>query len=777
MPFSPERRTLLKTATAAAAVGLTPAVAGAASAPKTARIDDWDTTRDRVILGGQFWANPMEDWRVADGWAECLSQGAARSVHLLTRRLADGSRPFAMSVELETVTLGRREGVCGFRIGVRADIDDHRAACFAGGGIAAGLRGNALVIGKKTRRLEAAPVDGPVTLSLAGRPRDGRCELTLTATDRSGVTTTFTADVDPDELPGNVALVHNLGVPGRNSKEGGLTRFRDWRVGGAAFSEHEDRRFGPILWTMYTLSDSRGDEGFVLKLTALTGPLADDGADRVMLDVDTGDGFREVAVGKPDPEAWTTTFRLPNWDETREARYRVRLEEPLARRDGAGGAVRTDSYAGTVRANPVGRPLRCGMLTCQHEYGFPYGPVADNLLRLDPDLLYFSGDQLYEGHGGYGIVRKPRDRAVLNYLRKYYQFGWAFRDAMRDRLTLVVPDDHDVFQPNIWGEGGMGYVWGWPKIDGLDAVPMVQVVHKTHASHHPDPYDPTPLSNGISTYYGELVFGDVGFALLADRMWKSDPVEVNSQSGQRPDHITDPTFDMSRLDKPGLQFLGERQLAFLRDWADDWRGHKLKIVLSETTFSAVATHHGKHDAFLFADLDSGGWPQTGRNEAVRAMSRPKLLPLHVNGDQHLATLTRYGADAPRDGSWSFCVPAIAANYQRWWRPDEIGMAHANRAVDGAPNTGDYVDSFGNHVYVHAVGNPPNGRVPGGLGRYERADYKMSGFGFVTVDTDALTYRLDAFRFACDATDGNPADQLPGWPVVIDAVTNEASPAS
>ena len=69
--------------------------------------------------------------------------------------------------------------------------------------------------------------------------------------------------------------------------------------------------------------------------------------------------------------------------------------------------------------------MRLGALTCQKDYGFPYEPVCENLLRLDPDMLYFSGDQLYEDHGGFGLIRDPADRAILNYLRKYYMHGLA----------------------------------------------------------------------------------------------------------------------------------------------------------------------------------------------------------------------------------------------------------------------------------------------------------------------------------------------------------------
>src|SRR3546814_9903580 len=60
---------------------------------------------------------------------------------------------------------------------------------------------------------------------------------------------------------------------------------------------------------------------------------------------------------------------------------------------------------------------------------------------------------IYEGNGGYPIKRTPEQRAILSYLGKWYMFGWAFGDVMRSRPTICTPDDHDVFQGNLWGEG------------------------------------------------------------------------------------------------------------------------------------------------------------------------------------------------------------------------------------------------------------------------------------------------------------------------------------
>jgi hypothetical protein len=757
------RRLSLKLLSSLAFLGLGPRRARA-QAPVSApgdRLDRWDRTADRVFLGGEFWANPMEDWRVAGGWAECQVRSGNRSVHSLTRRLANPQGSFVLSVRVAKPDGLPKDGGAGFRIGIRSDLDEVRSNCFAPGGLDAGLTGDRLVLGKESRPLDAPFPSGECRLVLEGRPGTGAgsWDLTLSAFCPDGTALGHVgATVPAATALGNIALVSQMTEPPKGRAEGASWRFTDWRASGDALVHRPEDRFGPILWTMYTLSDSRGPEGFVLKLSVLTGPLAA-GDQRVEGYVQRGGSWQSLGSVPLDPDAWTATFRVPNWDAGTEIPFKVVYREPLS-----DGSTAADAWTGTIRANPSGRPLRLAALTCQNDYAFPYEPVARNLLRLDPDLLYFSGDQIYENHGGFGIIRAPAEPAILNYLRKFYQHGWAFREAMRDRPTVCIPDDHDVFQGNYWGEGGaaMADPDGGASSKGgyIQPVRMVNVVHRTNTSHHPDPYDPTPALRGMSVYYGELVYGGVGFAILGDRQFKSGPERVQTGSG-RADHVEDPDFDTTTLDLPGLVLLGERQEKFLAAWGEDWRGHTMKVLLSQTLFANAATHHGGHDGYLKADLDSGGWPQTPRNRAVSIL-RPSMA-LHVNGDQHLATLIQYGTDRQRNGNWSFCTPAIAVGYPRWWRPDEVGMPHQNRPAHAFPHTGEYLDGLGNRIYVHAVGNP---EVPTARHRYEKAHQKGSGFGFVTVDTAARTYTLDAFRFLVDATDGKPENQFPGWPVTI-----------
>ncbi len=499
-------------------------------------------------------------------------------------------------------------------------------------------------------------------------------------------------------------------------------------------------------------------------MTALTGPLGKDDNQHVELQVKRGGSWASLGKAKLDPEAWTATFRIANWNEKDAVPYRVVYQQAFKQ----GDAV-ADQWDGIIRANPTGRPLRLAALTCQNDYAFPYAPVANNVVKMDPDMIYFSGDQLYEGHGGFGIIRDPAGPAILNYLRKFYQFGWSFRESIRNAPTICIPDDHDVFQGNIWGEAGAAMkdlAKGASSKGGYrEPAGMVNVVHKTCCSHHPDFYESSPVEQDISVYYGDMVYGGVSFAILGDRQWKSGPERVETGSG-RADHVRDKNVDTSVLDKPGLVLLGERQEKFLKAWSKDWRGHAMKVLLSQTVFAGVATHHGGFNGYLKADLDSGGWPQTARNRAIDIIR--ESMALHINGDQHLASLCQYGVDKQRDSNWSFCTPAIAAGYPRWWRADEVGMPHKNRPQHKLPHTGEYLDGFGNKVYLYTAGNPEVGtKRP----RYERAHQKGSGFGFVTIDTEKKTYKLEAFRFNVDPTDGKPGNQFPGWPITLHQAEN------
>src|SRR5262249_37906371 len=106
----------------------------------------WHLVPDRLWTGPEFWANPLQDWRVASGRLECVRPAPGRNAHVLTRDLGTHAGPIAMSVRLGA--LGRAQGSAGFLIGVRGPLGDYRNNLVHGTGLHAGLRaGGALFIG------------------------------------------------------------------------------------------------------------------------------------------------------------------------------------------------------------------------------------------------------------------------------------------------------------------------------------------------------------------------------------------------------------------------------------------------------------------------------------------------------------------------------------------------------------------------------------------------------------------------------------------------------
>ncbi|WP_440875096.1 alkaline phosphatase D family protein [Thalassotalea sp. PLHSN55] len=728
--------------------------------------DSWANTFDRTFIGGQYWANPMENWAVVDGGVECSVTGGNRSVHALTHQLVNAQGKFSISVEVQKIQLGENDGGAAIRVGAKSDLNEYRSNCFEQKGFDAGIHKNELVLGTKRQQFSTNINTKSITLVLTGEPRSGVVALKLLAyfTDNNQLIGEVNDLVSFEKLHGNVAVVSNFTHSADKAKipNGTRYRFENWQMQGNGFNHINEQKFGPILWTMYTLNDTRSSEGFVLKLSALTGPMGENDSQDVELQVNQNGRWQSIARAQLDPAAWQATFRIANWNEKQNTKFRVIYNEQ--HRD---GTVTPDIYSGLIRANPVGRKMRMAGMTCQNDYAFPYAPVAENVVKLDPDIVYFSGDQIYENHGGFGVIHAPAAPAILNYLRKYYQFGWSFREAMRNAPTVCLPDDHDILQGNLWGESGIAMsdsaiASGRTDNAGGYICPteLINVVHKTHTGHHPEPYERTPSARDVSVYYTDMVYGNVGFAIIADRQWKSGPERLDIEVGKTGEG-EEPSFINPDFDRADLQLLGKRQEDFLAQWAKDWRGHTLKAVLSQTVFAAVCTHQPNPKNYLKYDFDSGSWPATARNRAVEIMRESKAL--HICGDTHLGTLSQYGVHQQRDSNWAFCTPAIAAGWPRWWNPDQVGIKVVNRPSHGLSQTGEYLDSFGNNVYVYAVGNPVVGKSGN---RYIKAHEKGSGFGFITFDTEEKTYTVQAYRFLVDVNDNNADNQFPGWPVTI-----------
>ena len=403
----------------------------------------------------------------------------------------------------------------------------------------------------------------------------------------------------------------------------------------------------------------------------------------------------------------------------------------------------------------------------------------------DPDMLFFAGDQIYEGGIG-GIVRSPTDEAILDYMYHWYRFVWAFGDLMRDRPTVTIPDDHDVYHGNIWGEGGKAAVGDYsPSSDNggyIMAPEFVNAVHRTQTSHLPDAVDSTPILQDISVYYTDLTYGGVSFGIVADRMFKSAPRALIPDAEVWNGWPQNPDFNAAKdADSEDFLLLGQRQLDFLEDWTQEWKGDTwMKVVLSQTLFNNVATiPEGETSGAsipslplpevgevvtgdkLAADMDSGGWPRTGRDRALKIMRRARAF--HVVGDQHLGSVVQYGIENWDDAGFGFVVPSIANIWPRRWFPPVEG---ANRKEGSSWYTGEFTDGFGNKMTVHAAANPEHSGI-----EPEALNDRVPGYGIVRINRESRDVSFEAWpRWVDPSVPG--AEPFRDWPINFNQLDND-----
>ena len=756
------------------------------SSEKLKFTSNWNSPEPRTWIGPDYWTNPLQDWQVFQGRLSCNVAGPDRSVHLLTIALDKKNGNFET-----TVTLGLSEktarnadvGWAGFLIGANGEFDDYRSAAVYGKGIDAGITtGGNLFIGPPPSETDNGEVvmtgqltsDKGITLRLSGRPEESgvyKLNLALIDPGTRKVLREVTSTQMNDELTGNIALVSHLENKQRSLN--GMTGFwfREWSASGNKMGHHEERAFGPVLFTMYTLSKN------TLKLTAQMPPVALADPKQVTLEILGKDStYEKEAETEMDSIARTATFKIENWDRDNDVHYRV-----LYSWSPDGTRPLNWYYEGTIRKDPVDKEvITVAAFTGNNDLGFPNNEITDHVLKQDPDLLVFTGDQIYEPVGGFGYTIEPPDQATLDYLRKWYMFGWEYGSMLRNIPSVSIPDDHDVYHGNLWGCGGKAArrsddVKEWQDDGGYKMPPeWVNMVQRTQTSHLPDPYDPTPVLQNISVYYTDLHVGGISFAIIEDRKWKSAPKALFPASFK----VINGWAESSRLLKPELldvpaELLGSRQIDFLNHWVGDWSDRTvMKSVISQTLFCTVATlpdsaqsdvvvsklritRKGEYppDDLPTQDMDSDGWPKRGRDEALRVIR--KAFAVHIAGDQHLASTVKYGIDAWGDSPYAICVPSISNYFPRRWFPKEAGK---NRIPGQPKNTGDFLDGFGNKMTVVAVANPVvTGLTPARL--YDRA----AGYGIIKFNKNTREIELANWPRQTDPT-ADGARPYEGWPV-------------
>jgi hypothetical protein len=749
----------------------------------------------RIWVGEDYWANRLQDWRIDSGRLECVTSQENRNIFLLTCGLTKKRGSFHLSFKTGLLTqklAWQNEGWIGVKFGVRGRFNDYRDDAVYGDGMCVGITAaGKLFLGAPPVKIDinafaAVPrLQKSLELSYDIEYKNDQYSLILHAIDpQSGkvIGELREDDVPSQYLHGGISLVSSFRGESPNNETPSCW-FDDISISGAKVKLYPERAFGPILFSQYTLSKK------ILKMSVQMPPVGKQDGTDVAFQVKKGGVWTTIAAASIDSDARNALFKIKEWNDSENIPYR--LVYKLAVGD---GKSKEYYFEGRVRKNPVDKEdFTLAAFTGNFDIGFPNNDIVKGIKKIDPDMLFFSGDQIYEPVAGYGTQNSPVNKAILDYLRKWYIYGWAYRDILKDRPTISIPDDHDVFHGNLWGCAGkhspvekLGYGMHAQDAGGYKMpTRWVKMVERTQTSNLPDPFDPTPVKQGIGVYYTSLNYGEISFAIIEDRKFKSAPKPILPEAKIVNGFFQNSNWNpITQGDVPEAQLLGERQLNFLDKWVEDWSyGAKMKVLLSATVFETVATlpESAKSDAVVpslrilqqgeyppddkqVADMDSNGWPQTGRNNAVRTIR--KGYAFHIAGDQHLATFTKYGLDNWRDSSYAFCVPSIANVWPRRWCPKEYGQ---NRQK-GAPHyTGDFKDAFGNKLTVYAAANPfYTGRKPSNL--YDRS----TGYGVIDFNKKTRSITSHCWPRYADPTAGD-SGEYKGWPITVNQYDNFSAP--
>jgi hypothetical protein len=237
-----------------------------------------------------------------------------------------------------------------------------------------------------------------------------------------------------------------------------------------------------VAFGIYTTSNN------TLKLSAQLFPLYQEETRTVRLELYKNNQWEEVQSQEVNEIGWSALFRVEDWDMNQSVKYRL-LHGKNAQ------------FEGTIRRDPIDQNhISMAALSCnsnkdrgdREEY-------VKNINALDPDFVFFAGDQSYD--------HKEHTAAWL-------KFGLQFREVFRNRPCVTIPDDHDIGQGNLWGENGKKSM----RKDGNDGgyyfhPDYVKMVERAQTAHLPDAYHQAPLEQGIKAYFTSLKIGGVDFAI------------------------------------------------------------------------------------------------------------------------------------------------------------------------------------------------------------------------------------------------------------------------
>jgi len=564
----------------------------------------WEQQPDRYWIGPEYWANRLQDWRIHNGRVECLNgKLQMRTLHMIDKCISEKTGNVSMSVltgRIDDPLPLNESDWTGFLIGA-GDLEmDYRSRALIhknhgnSGGIIVALngKGNIVFIDNETGSLIKSTVHSeqpiilkknqPVKLNLELSTQGNQYNLTFIAEYQDSKNEKSSSSIiikDPEKLAGNIAIISN----GGSDDMGQSFWFSKWSVRGSKITTIKDQQYGPIMGVLYTISHD------MLSLTAQIAPISAADEQEVVLeifDTETGNWIQIAKTQIAIPE-YIAHFILDHWNKESNVDYRIKYQL-----HDHNGKLRPYYFNGTIVKDPVNKEeivvatftgnsnsagMGSGLFDFKNHIWFPHTDLTSHVAKHQPDLLIYTGDNVYEGRPTPPDYSST-DNTALDYFYKWFLFCWAHGTLTRHIPAIVIPDDHDVYHGNLWGAGGAkaperpengiypdyyrGFEGHWQQDQGGYKLPpeLVNMIQRIQTSNLPHPDDPTPVEQGIGVYYCNLNYGRISFAILEDRKFKSAPGKILPDKKVINGFSRIPYINGRSLDSPEAVLLGKRQL-------------------------------------------------------------------------------------------------------------------------------------------------------------------------------------------------------------------------
>ena len=752
---------------------------------------------NRVWLGSDFWANRLQDWQLNHGTIECINATLPRrTVHLITYEVADTGN-FKVSCKLGPIRkdhLLKNEDWCGIVLGLGNDSLHYKSASLVqstygnGSGWIIALNGEGSVLLSNSNQNDkwitpalAEESKHPqlniydYTLEIATGEFNEKFALICKVLDgESGdVLSTYFFNENEEtplkrsDFQGHIAMIANNGKDASHHS----FAFSNLELGGSGVLYRPDRAIDPVIATMYTLHNN------ILKMTAQAMPLGESAKSTAILEVTTdSSSWSKVAESNFLSGANIFSFRVENWNSDVDYQYRVVYKELLTNDE----KNNIYYYYGKIRKNPkeqkeiklanLGGNQNSITIPTNKEFSFldsiyfPHQSIVENLQYLNPDILSFVGDQVTKD----SPTEMDKQFYMLDYLYKWYIWCWSFREITKDRPTICLPDDQDVFQTNLWGMNGIkademrkggvypmyysGYESYFQEDRGGYCFPsaFVNMVEQTQTKHLPDPIDPAQNEHNIKSFFTNMNYGDISFAIVECKKYRSSPASIYPSLPIVNGYLLNPIFDNQVISTNDATILGKIQKSFLSTWINDFKNSYFKVYLGQLTFSNLQTvpdstpvSRYRHQLPCFVeseqpswksalDFSSGAWPIQERNEILNILRQSGALV--IGGDNYLPSLVHYGIDNQKDAVIGFTIPAIAKTSGTRWYIKKNQPKKNETSIDN-----NYLDGFGNRMSILAVANAVPGKD------IDKVFNEKSGFGLVTFNKTSGIIVIQALK--------------------------------